>query len=303
MKNICTFFLLKVMFTHTGFGQGITPSTIREIYHYEIGDTFEYAFHWEDNLWYNYSNGYSRIVVTGKSIVGDSVFYTTTQSNYYVSHNPPGGYPLFNGPLDGMSNLTAAFYYCEPRTSPLFKFFNLDSSVLSPFFYPDTACQSLASCFDTVFISAQYNGCKQNRHVHIGFNNIDETFGESIGLIKGSYFSETFGTSVWDSLTYYHKANGRKWGQPIFLYLNSNDLKSNNIAFHIAPNPAGKMLNIDMNGQQAEQLTIHSADGQLMFQTSHADVNAIDLSNYAKGIYMLQLKTTDGVLNKRFVKM
>jgi len=68
------------------------------------------------------------------------------------------------------------------------------------------------------------------------------------------------------------------------------------------PNPTNQYLTVHLNGQQEfEALQLYSMTGQVVktiggLSTNHAE---LDLSQLPNGIYILQVKTTDGILNRK----
>lgn len=63
----------------------------------------------------------------------------------------------------------------------------------------------------------------------------------------------------------------------------------------IYPNPTNDMIQIDINGYQAKTIHLFNAIGELVM-IAEPNTQQIDLTNYPKGIYFLQLTTAKGEL-------
>lgn len=68
------------------------------------------------------------------------------------------------------------------------------------------------------------------------------------------------------------------------------------------PNPVTNKLNIQpKNGTQIQSFTIYNIHGQIIMNPSNQNTT-IDVSNLAKGIYIITVTTDQGILTKRFIK-
>ncbi len=66
------------------------------------------------------------------------------------------------------------------------------------------------------------------------------------------------------------------------------------------PNPAKNFISFDLDKEVVIAGNVFNVNGKLMLSFSHQ--NKIDLSNLAKGTYILQLETNQGFVNKLFLK-
>ena len=75
------------------------------------------------------------------------------------------------------------------------------------------------------------------------------------------------------------------------------------IFFHVYPNPASNNLTIDLGDLTGLYTTIRLYDpsSKLVFEKQTTSNLFIDVSNYAKGLYKLELSTTDQVLRSQLV--
>jgi hypothetical protein len=74
------------------------------------------------------------------------------------------------------------------------------------------------------------------------------------------------------------------------------------------PNPSNDIFNIvfNSNTKQDIDLRVHNVLGEVIFSESLKEFNgdynrSVDLSQYPNAIYILQLNTKDGMINKKLV--
>jgi hypothetical protein len=81
----------------------------------------------------------------------------------------------------------------------------------------------------------------------------------------------------------------------------------NNLALTLQPNPAHSNVAVTITGNKnlQAQLTLTDISGKLVYSenlvTGKDVVRNIDLSNYPKGVYIVQLKTEDQVKTERLI--
>ncbi|MBO6184175.1 MAG: T9SS type A sorting domain-containing protein [Chryseobacterium sp.] len=68
----------------------------------------------------------------------------------------------------------------------------------------------------------------------------------------------------------------------------------------IFPNPTGDFINIEVN-EKTTLLTIYNLSGQKVF-TSVKDLKKIDVQDLPAGIYLLEIKTNNKTITKKFIK-
>ncbi len=69
------------------------------------------------------------------------------------------------------------------------------------------------------------------------------------------------------------------------------------------PNPAADKLFIQTNGAEIEQINIYNTTGSLVMGAGFILNNQVSIINLANGVYIAQIKTKDGIVMKRWVKM
>jgi len=101
-------------------------------------------------------------------------------------------------------------------------------------------------------------------------------------------------------------------GKIIFSTLSGNRITSGDVDLgvnlNIYPNPTRGIFNISFISEEVNnfEITIVDAFGKLVLHEDKKDfigeyTKIVDLSNYPKGIYMLQIKTEDSFVSKRIV--
>ncbi|NOQ70465.1 MAG: S8 family serine peptidase [Crocinitomix sp.] len=75
----------------------------------------------------------------------------------------------------------------------------------------------------------------------------------------------------------------------------------NELELSIYPNPANQELFIKSN-VEIEQINIYSNDGKLVLNETNYNANPLNIAFLSSGIYIIQVETADGIINKKFVK-
>jgi len=111
------------------------------------------------------------------------------------------------------------------------------------------------------------------------------------------------------SISFPDTSNGFSCGSGLLLeYNNPNEVseKLHNSDFEIFPNPVNEILNLkELNSTQIsiQKLEISDILGKkIELNISFKQQNAIDISQYASGIYTINIYTSSGVISKKFIK-
>ncbi len=70
----------------------------------------------------------------------------------------------------------------------------------------------------------------------------------------------------------------------------------------IFPNPVENKFNITTNSKEIVSLTIMTVSGRILHQTDFQYSCEIDLSKYASGVHIIQLKSIDGIIRQKIIK-
>ena len=84
--------------------------------------------------------------------------------------------------------------------------------------------------------------------------------------------------------------------------ISENNLNENNIT--VFPNPSTRELNIDfyVEPDKASSLLIYDLNGKLIHElTKLSKNNLIDVSQWSKGIYTIQIKSNNQFINKKLI--
>jgi len=82
-----------------------------------------------------------------------------------------------------------------------------------------------------------------------------------------------------------------------------NVSSSSSASISLHPNPASEKLYIDANGTQIESINIYDALGTIVARYMNPQNNIINISNISQGVYTAEIKTKDGLFNKRWIKL
>ena len=84
---------------------------------------------------------------------------------------------------------------------------------------------------------------------------------------------------------------------PLDLSINDNDLAS--ITIH--PNPSSNHISISSNNIIINSITIYSLTGKKIIENSKG-LNSINVSNLSKGMYFIEITSSEGKTVKKFIK-
>lgn len=80
-----------------------------------------------------------------------------------------------------------------------------------------------------------------------------------------------------------------------------NELKNND--FVIYPNPSSDIINIQsINDLYVEELKIYDVSGKIIIEKNKNNTNNIDVKQLKKGVYVIKIRTSNGISNKKFIK-
>lgn len=85
----------------------------------------------------------------------------------------------------------------------------------------------------------------------------------------------------------------------------NNDLmnvsENENLSFNFYPNPTSKSFFITFDGNQEQNVEIINLEGKVIFSSLIESSSRIDISDYKKGIYFINVKTPKGVQSKKLI--
>ena len=71
----------------------------------------------------------------------------------------------------------------------------------------------------------------------------------------------------------------------------------------IYPNPTSKILNIEISNK-IENITLYDLTGEAVLTINENNINSkyeLDLTNFSKGIYLVQIKSNNEVFKQRII--
>lgn len=75
------------------------------------------------------------------------------------------------------------------------------------------------------------------------------------------------------------------------------------VSFSLYPNPAANQLYIQTRDQPIAEIRIYTSLGNLVYQSTQLQNGTLDVTNFAPGAYVAEVKTKDGVAQKKWMKL
>jgi hypothetical protein len=167
--------------------------------------------------------------------------------------------------------------------------------------------------------------------------NYPFTFGSSIEYVKGT--NNAYMVTDYDGLTAYTTNAGQSWikidstgsqcirfldrqtgwigatfskvGGPAMYKWNGGNilssikvLEAEDVSLKVSPNPTSRFLNVEYaNDFKPTSLTIYDASGKTVLSQTNLSMGTqqIDLQGFENGVYLVQLKNTEGVVAQKIV--
>lgn len=266
--------------------QGLFPSKVREVFYYEVGDSFEYSFSYSAS-YQPAPRGEVLLVITGITNKGDSLFYAVKRDTLSF-HPVPSGlmYPIS--------------FLKMPEEIPT-SVYNLDSNAfqfIHSFNRVPYCKQTITTCYDSVDLFDNHKS--HNMYGWYGLGQHIDSYVDSIGLISRLDFME--GDNYWmsEKLKYYHKANGQIWGTPISIS-GIVDL-SDNLNIQVYPNPTKDncILNWkNFSDTDKSYVSLYDIFGKFMrnipITSQQTTIAKQDLAN---GLYFWQITKNNRIVQK-----
>lgn len=284
MKTVFTFLLL--LSAVLSKGQGLSQSTMREVYNLHPGDTLEYIADHINVNGYAEIRSYTLRVIQSRLDAGDSITLLMNDKTIYteVYHTIPAWGDTF---------LTQMLYT------------HLDSAVL--FDHRSTlGCDSnhFFCHRDTSFTdSTLYHGREITEHWAGNQNTSadDTTFTDGLGITSGRYGSEdNLEEQGGFYLAYYHLASGEVWGSPSYFQLPNGirDIISTSYA-SVSPDPVKTSFQIKLNISPSAKtiFNLYDETGRSVRQKEIVNANTVaDRDNIPAGIYLWNIQSEEIVI-------
>jgi len=158
----------------------------------------------------------------------------------------------------------------------------------------------------------------------IPVGNQNGSFFESLPIPAGNYYiaiemfsftnlydieiidDKTVGQPAWSSAIFIPGDQNYTNGNAFAIRVNLGDNTYNNVgitentnAFSIYPNPTNGIVNISSNGNELSELTVKDITGKIVLVKNFQSVISINLDNYGKGVYIIDVKNNLGITSKK----
>ena len=297
---LCSLLFCKPVFTK---GQDLTPSTVRQIFSLQKGDSLEY------HEW-TVASGCGTTCNWYELKTVDSVSYNNSQDTLLIYFTTQLlDFDSLPVPVNPCGNCQQAFTMPDicPVYNDQWSIAYLDSSIVSYLyvFYGIKAGQVPGYQIDSISIDTNlYNGAKQN-YAFVANRQYwlsTDIYVDSIGIVY-KWESVEQSNNNREQLIYYHKANGSSWGIP---FVNTGVVSvADGNRISVYPDPAEDYLNITgiENGRTLGIIT--NAIGQLMGQYPLANAtDRIPLENLPAGYYQITFYLEGSRIGgQKFIKM
>jgi hypothetical protein len=271
-------------------------STVRQVFNYAVGDSFEYSYSANDVV--GCSAGYILSVITSVTASGDTITYgyDSWQNNLGLCHSVDGSSAACPW---GTQNCNGnGQFQVHNLDSLLFNWYGVDAYAYSTNYTPCTSPQ----CSDSSAYTSDYNGRKQSIIVAHELNTIDETYVDSVGLALRADFIESYNEWVYDTLIYYSKSSRHEtWGRysSINLAASVQDIKQINSG--IFPNPASSDFTFSVSelSDPPMQLVLFDITGKEIKRAAIKTLQTeLSCAGISPGIYCWQLTSAEKVLGR-----
>ena len=159
----------------------------------------------------------------------------------------------------------------------------------------DTTLTGALIKFENKLIAATKNG--------VSYCNLDGTSWYEIN--SGMQNKKVNSLAINGNYIFASTYNNGIWKLPLSLIVGINE-NLQNTQLHLFPNPATNTLTLNLSQQQGLQnatVSIYDIQGKQLLQQSITEAQTqIDISSFAKGIYIVKLQTDKEILQSKFVK-
>jgi hypothetical protein len=264
--------LLFIAFSFRGFSQSISYPTVREIYDFAVGDSFEYALGICQPGGGTFEYQYT-ILLNRVDYANDSIIYLVKEIRSWPGINP------FTYQLK-IERLDSAFYYHELSNWTV-------DSIWVKAIGGDTAYHANAHSFDSQYY------CDWTQ-TYGGHTTASRSYGIGLGTI---YSTTEYNSMCYDCyfkhLIYAHKSNGFTYGTANNShFVGIEDIAKKNLV--LSPNPATAALTIQREYAFPPQTSFQLFDlsGRMVLQQElRGKSNRIELNEVSRGMYVYSVIT------------
>ncbi len=127
--------------------------------------------------------------------------------------------------------------------------------------------------------------------------NVYDTQTDFAGGLAGGLWFGTFGGQA-------ASIGGISQGTSLFVYERTQPagLSENpEIDFTVFPNPVEETMTLAINAESINEVTIYTLDGKVLLNST-SKVKTFDVSDYTAGVYIVEVKTDQGIASQKFTK-
>jgi M6 family metalloprotease-like protein len=228
--------------------------------------------------------------ITLKFLISDGTYSTYITKIFIV------GYQVIMADLP-VTTCSAIFY---DNGGAFSNYTNITDHTMTLF--PQSSSQKVRTVFSTFDLEDETN-CGYD---YLNIYNGPSTSSTSLGTFCGTNSPGTItSTDVTGALTFeFHSdegVTGTGWSALISCTGTSNiENISNENNFEIYPNPSSGIFNLNINFDYSE-ISLTNVIGEEIFKNINQQVNQINLSDQANGLYFLKIKTNQEVLTRKII--
>ena len=190
----------------------------------------------------------------------------------------------------------------------------------------DSLSFTSGSLNNAIFISNVYTVTPQdvaNGFIEIPVGTQNDSLVESLAITPGNYYAalelfsystydiriiddQTVGQPAWSSAIYIPQDQAYNNGNAFAIRVNLGDNTYNNVGitenintFSIYPNPTNGIINISSNGNELSELTVKDINGKIVLVINFQSLISINMDNYSKGVYIVDVKNNQGITSKK----
>ncbi len=281
MKHFFTLGTIIILVTTSLIVHAQSP-TIRQIFDFEIND----EFHYNVTHYGNVPPEGTRNKIIGKyySTNLDTLFYIRQNNDYRTTFNPsptPHLNYIFNNFIDTIAytNLDSSIQYFI-----LQQFYQTNYTTT---FFTDT---TPSYCQDSIIGANSMTGSFEP-------NIISQSYSKKLGIVDYRFYASSYIPIVDDeAMLVYYKKSYISCGTPDTVGLSIRKI-DNIMKLTIYPNPTSQNLNISLlaNNQYIKEIRIYNLQFKgILNRPINAKQSTIDVSKFAKGVYIIEGKTDTG---------
>jgi len=165
-------------------------------------------------------------------------------------------------------------------------------------FNGEGACNTFEGSFSyenpNILFSNTFNETNEDCGIQIHNSFENSFFGLVQGIMSYSISQESDGLMLYFDTILMGSAILRDYP------LSTSDFNLNTIKLY--PNPVSETLNVFIENNVIEKMVVYSINGEIVIEQNYNQNNSIDVSLLSKGMYFVEIFTSEGKTVKKFIK-